>query len=167
MAQAQGGPTAPVPPVRLAGLSTNPTALSRQLAALARAADNATKPSSQPTYNEIEAIWAQQPVPPKLQAAFLRVLATIPNLRDLGSTTDRVGRPGRAVGFDTTSDGAVTRQIIILDPSTGAPLGEEQILLSDPHHMSQWSVIPIHVPAVVDYTAYLASAHVPTVHSTS
>jgi len=167
VAEAQGAPAAHVPPVRLAGLSTNPTVLARQLAALARAADNATKPSSQPTYNEIQAIWAQQPVPPKLQAAFLRVLATIPNLRDLGSTTDRVGRPGRAVGFDTTSDGAVTRQIIILDPSTGAPLGEEQILLSDPHHMSQWSVIPIHVPAVVDYTAYLASAHVPTVHSTS
>lgn len=66
--------------------------------------------------------------PPQIGALY-RVLATLPGVFDAGTLTDRLGRPGHAVGIDTTGPGSLTTGIeyLIVDPTTGRPLEVEQV----------------------------------------
>lgn len=102
----------------------------------------------------------QQWVEPELVAAFYRALAEEPAMRSFGVVTDRAGRDGVAVGFDSDHSGLPTRYLLIVDPDTGTPLGYEQILTTDAGKLN------VQVPAVIGYTSFLAGGPVQTTDET-
>ena len=68
-----------------------------------------------------------------------------------GEVTDRLGRPGIAISVDTANSGLPTRHTLIIDPFTGAVLGEEQMLTTDA------GLLNVSVPSVISYTAFAQS----------
>lgn len=95
-----------------------------------------------------------QPIPPRAQAAVLRVLAHSPGLIDSGRVTDRAGRPGVAVSLDSAYAGLPTRYTLIFNPNTGGLPGEEETLLGNPGKLN------VRPRSVIAYTAFLASGYV-------
>lgn len=91
---------------------------------------------------------------PDLLATFYRMLAAEPMVRTFGQVTDRAGRDGVAMGFDSDYSGLPTRYLLIVDPRSGTPLGSEEILTTDP------SKLNVEVPAVVGYAVDLAGGNV-------
>jgi hypothetical protein len=82
-----------------------------------------------PLIRQIQSVWRAQTVPPGLQAAMRRFLASLPGLR-LEETTDRAGRPGLAVSADDRAgSGWSGRHILVLDSATGMVLAAEEITL--------------------------------------
>ncbi len=98
-------------------------------------------------------VWGPQVVEPRLQAALLRVLATKPDMTVRGTVTDRVGRPGVAVGTRSDHAGVPIDYTLILDPTTGALLDFEQVALGA-------GEFPIQAPATISYTVWLTSGRV-------
>ncbi|EOM77389.1 hypothetical protein [Rhodococcus rhodnii] len=98
-------------------------------------------------------IWRDQVVSPSLHSAILRILAQQNGTAALGTTKDRIGRTGIAVGADS-SDGT-TRHILVLDPSTGDLLAAETIALAD-----GVAPAPVTPPVTVGYTVWIDSARV-------
>jgi len=88
---------------------------------------------------------------PRQQAAALQVLVDTDGLTDRGTTTDRRGRTGVAITADSgdTASGIV-RDIAVFDPTTGALLSFEQVVLLSPPRSA------LHPPAVVSYVLFLA-----------
>lgn len=82
------------------------------------------------------------------RAAVLEVLAAESRVTALGSTRDRLGRPGVAYGVESAMSGLPTRYLIVLDPRTGALLSTEQVLTTDA------GALDVPVPSVVSYTAW-------------
>jgi hypothetical protein len=83
------------------------------------------------------------PLPPRVRAGLMRALVTQPGIRNLGTVTDPLGRPGIAIGADWSDQtpvpgkkGGVTmekapfgsREELIFDAKTGEYLGDQQIL---------------------------------------
>lgn len=68
------------------------------------------------------------PLPPKVTAAFYRVIARLPNMRLIGPTRDPLGRPGVAVGLSFAHQPG--RIELIFNPATGVLLGERSISLN-------------------------------------
>lgn len=97
----------------------------------------------------IQDLYRQEPVPPPVQAAVLRILAGLPGLRYDGRTTDRAGRPGVAVSLDSSLGGLPERTIMVLDPATGRLLDAEGVLTRSPGKLD------VRVPAVAEYTVFL------------
>ncbi|HEX2314741.1 MAG TPA: CU044_5270 family protein [Thermomonospora sp.] len=64
------------------------------------------------------------PLPPKVWAAFIRMLADTPGVRAVGRVTDPMGRPGVALEGTRTGGptGSTSMERIIFDPRTGALL---------------------------------------------
>lgn len=116
-----------------------------------------------PTYLTMLSQYEQyQPLPPALQANLWRLLADSGSFVDLGTTTDRAGRLGDAIAYDTSAPtGAIlpTRFLLVIDPQTGLLLDSERILTSDP------GMLPVHIPAVVDYTVFLAAGKTSSDHA--
>ncbi|MEU8284127.1 hypothetical protein AB0C01_07290 [Micromonospora sp. NPDC048905] len=56
------------------------------------------------------------------RAASLRVLATVPQIKYLGKTTDLAGRPG--LGFSVTADGSTSQ--LVIDPNSGEILAAQE-----------------------------------------
>lgn len=100
----------------------------------------------------------QQRLEPDLLATFYRMLADEPDLRSFGPVTDRAGRDGIAIGFDSDYGGLPARYLLIVDPDTGTPLGSEEILTTDPGKLN------VDVPAVIGYAVYLAGGNVDEPH---
>lgn len=71
------------------------------------------------------------PVKPGVRAAAYRVMADLPGVRVTGRVTDPLGREGVGVDFPITYRGPLgtTRQRLIVDPSTGAMLSDELVLV--------------------------------------
>lgn len=90
----------------------------------------------------------QQVLNPAERAAVLRVLSTVPGLADLGTTTDRAGRPALAFAVDSTGQGLPTRYTLLIDPSTGAVLGFEQTLTQSAGKLN------VPIPSVIGYDLY-------------
>ena len=89
-------------------------------------------------YYGMETLWSRQVVEPPVQAALLRLLASDPEVRVVGPSTDRLGRPGLAVaviergefrGHEAGKERAVIEHMMIFDQRTGAPLAHEPVLL--------------------------------------
>lgn len=127
----------------VAGLSANPARLRAQLL---RASEYRGDPAG---YQLIEIIAGlqHQPVPPRLEAAIWRMLAGQPDIRYLGTVIDRAGRRGDAVA---TTIGRAERLALIISPSTGRLLGEEDIDLTNPGALNIRKF-----PIVTSYVAYL------------
>ncbi|GLZ16434.1 hypothetical protein Acsp04_66690 [Actinomadura sp. NBRC 104425] len=65
------------------------------------------------------------PLPPKVWAAFIRMLADTPGVRAVGWVTDPIGRPGVALEAPRTASatgGGTSMERAIFDPGTGALL---------------------------------------------
>ncbi|WP_431961535.1 CU044_5270 family protein [Actinacidiphila sp. bgisy160] len=71
------------------------------------------------------------PVKPAVRAAAYRVMADLPGVRVTGHVTDPLGRVGVGVDFPVTYRGPLgtTRQRLVVDPSTGAMLSDELVLV--------------------------------------
>lgn len=66
-------------------------------------------------------------VEPPLSAALWRVLSARPDLRDLGAVRDRLGRPGRAIGYDV-DDSHI--QVMVINTISGSLIATEEITLA-------------------------------------
>ncbi len=99
---------------------------------------------------DIPQVHNQQVVPGVVDSEMWQMLAAEKGVVTLGAVTDRAGRPAIAI---TTSLELVApvRCVLLIDPSDGALLGFEQVAM-DPK-----AGYVLDVPAVVGFTAYLAS----------
>lgn len=80
----------------------------------------------------IQTIYQQYVVSPQLASAMWRALATEPEIRYLGSTTDRLGRAATAVALPPEPGQPVEQTTVLLvSPDTGEYLGNETITLHD------------------------------------
>jgi len=95
-----------------------------------------------------------QPIPPRSEAAILRVLALSPGLIDSGNVTDRAQRAGIAVSLDSAYSGGPERYTLIFDPHTGSLLGEEETLLGNPGKLN------VRPRSIISYTVFLSSGYV-------
>jgi len=95
------------------------------------------------------------PVAPEGLSALWRALALQPDLVSYGATTDRAGRRAVAIGIESDAGGLPARELLLLDPDTGRPLGSEEVLTTDP------GLLNVRVPAVISYEVYLAADRVP------
>lgn len=92
------------------------------------------------------------PVKPAVRAAAYRVIAELPGIRALGTTTDPVGRKGVGIavpGTARTPLGKVEQQLIV-DPTTGALLSE-QVVLTEPSAAARDA--GLEAGATMNYTA--------------
>jgi hypothetical protein len=89
-------------------------------------------------YFAMEQVWSTQVVQPSVQAALLRLLASKPDVRVVGPTTDRLGRPGLAVEVTETGEirgdavekrRAVIEHTLIFDQQTGGLLAFEAVVI--------------------------------------
>jgi hypothetical protein len=93
----------------------------------------------------------EQVLTPAERAAVLRVLSKLPHLADLGTTTDRAGRPARAFAVTSSGQGLPTRFTLLVDPATGTVLGFEQTLTQSAGQLN------VPIPSVVGYDLYLVA----------
>jgi hypothetical protein len=135
-------------------LSTDPAVVARQL----NAGDPPKWREPAERFDWLTNLNLEQPVPPDVESTILRVLATSPGLINSGTVVDRVGRPGVAVSLDSGHPpdvpGVLERYTLILSPSTGRLLGEEETLIGNPRKL------PVRRGAVLDYTVFLTSGYV-------
>ncbi|TSB25287.1 CU044_5270 family protein [Streptomyces benahoarensis] len=124
----------------------DPEALRRLLGALYGEADGGT-----PLLLQALSAFRQEWTPgPRESAAVVRLLASAGDLRPVGQVTDRLGRRGQAyvcAGREGAMEG--TRQMLILDPTTGRLLGSETTTTED---------IPgtrVEAGAVLSYEAWM------------
>ncbi len=74
---------------------------------------------------------ATMPVKPAVRAAAYRVMAELPGVRVVGHVTDPLGREGVGVEFPDAyrTPAGTTKQRLVIDPSTGAMLCEQDLLV--------------------------------------
>jgi hypothetical protein len=89
--------------------------------------------------------------------ALLAVLAALPGLRLLGTTTDRGGRAGLAFAVTSSASGGDVSYRYVVDPDTGAVLAHERILTGGA------KALPVRRPAVISYVTYLTAEFVPAI----
>ena len=77
------------------------------------------------TFGKISALVSEFTVPPNLRAALFQVAASLKGVELIGTVTDRLGRPGTAVGY--TYEGV--REQLIFDPATARLLASEWVLV--------------------------------------
>lgn len=66
---------------------------------------------------------------PQVRSALYRVAGRIEGIELLGPSRDLTGRTGTSIGVTSDYSGSLTRNELIFDPSTGRPLGTQQVLL--------------------------------------
>lgn len=102
----------------------------------------------QETMVAITDLVTEQVLNPAERAAVLRVLGTVPGLIDLGTTTDRAGRPAHAFAVDSAGNGLPTRYTLLIDPTNGSVLGFEQTLTQSAGKLN------VPIPSVIGYSLY-------------
>ena len=127
----------------LRGLSSDDATLSRQL--------GIGQPSSNGTAGQFDSIvqaYRQMPLEPKVRAAVLRHLATLPDVKSVGAVTDRAGRPGVGLTVDSSYSGLPTRYMLIIDANDGKVLSYEEMLTEDPGKLN------VQIPSVISYQVF-------------
>jgi hypothetical protein len=95
----------------------------------------------------------QNPVAtPEQRAALYEAEAQIPGIRDLGPTSDVVGRRGVAVGASSANSGAPTLYSMVFNPDTSEVLATQQKVLKAPSGMPG-----LPTPIVTETSLYFAS----------
>jgi hypothetical protein len=94
-------------------------------------------------------------VPERL--ALLRVLATEPGLRLLGTTADRAGRTGLVFATTSSSGGGEHTYRLVISPDTGTVLAHEHILTGGA------DALRVRYPAVIGYDTYVTAEFVPAI----
>ena len=107
--------------VKAGSLPTEPTALQRAI--VQRFEHGRSRPSATFVY---AATFLNAGSPPALRAALYQVIESLPGVQNLGPATDRLGRPGQAIGLVT----AGARAELIFDPATTSVLEEETVAVA-------------------------------------
>jgi len=89
--------------------------------------------------------------------ALLRVFATEPGLRLLGTTADREGRTGLVFATTSSSSGGDHTYRLVISPDTGSVLAHEHILTGGA------DALRVRYPAVIGYDTYVAAEFVPAI----
>ncbi|GAA1560219.1 hypothetical protein GCM10009678_48960 [Actinomadura kijaniata] len=140
---------------RPGSLSTDPVRLARQL-----------EKGHPPGIGPVERLVAvtdlarEQPIPPALQSAVLKVLAGTPTLVYRGGVTDRAGRKGIAFSIDSAYSGLPTRHTVIFAADTGRLLGYEEVLTGTAGKLN------VRPRSVTSYTVFLHSGRAPNDRAT-
>jgi hypothetical protein len=74
----------------------------------------------------------RQPASPEVRAAAFRLLATLPDVRSIGTVQDAKGRTGIGLAARATmreGSGTVFDEVLVLDPKTYQVLGEQDIVV--------------------------------------
>jgi hypothetical protein len=137
--------------VKAGSLPTDPAALRRAI--VQRFEHGRSLPSATFIY---AATFLNAGSPPALRAALYRVIETLPGVRNLGTVTDRLGRPGQGIGLVT----AGARTELIYDPGSTSVLEEETVAAGPP----QAGDNQLPAGTVMQYTLYV---HQGLVNSTS
>jgi len=95
----------------------------------------------------------QYVIPGDLAASMWQLLAEIPTVRDLGTTTDRIGRPALAFAHTLFPGESDEFEILLISPETGQLIGWEDVIVNDTRHN-------ISEPTVVGFTIWLESRFV-------
>ena len=142
-------------PLNLVGwqsLPTRPTALKQAI--VRRFENGATHYFANGAAHDIAtfayaAAFLQEDAPPAVRAALFRVIEKLPGVKNLGPTTDHLGRRGLAVGIDQGG----SRQELIFNPATSRALEEEIVAVGAPQAGNN------DQPAgtVLGYTVYVTS----------
>jgi hypothetical protein len=90
-----------------------------------------TAGGGEPDFGPIQHIYRDQVVPRDARAAILRLLADVPGFDWRGGATDRAGRSGIAISYDTGEPGYVLRWVLVFDPDTGELLSSETVDLQN------------------------------------
>jgi hypothetical protein len=132
-------------PQGLAGLPTDPSKLAAMFLSPQAMAKAGAPPQGSASPGAMVAITAgllDAPLPPKVASGLIKALASQPGVHAIGNLTDPLGRQGVALAADdqaaTVADQPGTpaadqggyrwRQVIIVSPTTGALLAQEQVL---------------------------------------
>ncbi|ACZ32465.1 hypothetical protein Xcel_3466 (plasmid) [Xylanimonas cellulosilytica DSM 15894] len=133
-----------------ATLPRDPDALRKTLLTLTAGMQCKT-PAEQTTciVDEIQQLYGTYVMPGDLAGALWRVLASEAGVRDLGDTTDRLGRPARALAVPSSPDQASQRvQVLLASPSSGRLIGTETVTLRDAY-------LGLTSPAVTGFQTWL------------
>jgi len=114
-------------PTGPAGLSTDPKLLLRQIVAKYEKGNYSTEG----TLDKALCILETSAYPP-LRAATYRMIGELPGIQSLGTMTDTLGRSGTAVAAPPDPTGE--QYVVILDPTTGMPLEQEDIQANNDHN---------------------------------
>ncbi len=94
-------------------------------------------------------LYKEQVPDPAVRAQLLKLLGSRPDVLDLGTLRDRIGRAGLAIGVSSSQPGGLpARFVMVFDPTTGALLSYEQILTSSPGKLD------VKIPSVIDYALF-------------
>lgn len=77
--------------------------------------------------SQVTALTSSYVLPPRLLSAILQVLADEPSITLLGTTNDRLDR--RALILSAPAIDGYSQQLLLVDPDTGAVLGDELVLV--------------------------------------
>lgn len=134
---------------------TGPAELPSDPAALrASLLGNEQVPDAPELLDAVAGILRSRPLTPPELSTLWAALALQPDLVSYGEVVDRAGRIGTAIGIETAASGLPIRELLLLDPSTGRPLGAEEVLTIDP------GALNVRVPAVIGYEVHLAADRV-------
>lgn len=114
--------------------------------------DDKYAPIGECLYYEISSAFLTHVVPPRVAAAFWRILADEPSLRSLGTVKDRAGRPGIGISLIAKEHPAF-RKVLIISSETGQLIGSEEILIKPVPD------ITFTPPAIMSFTAILESRY--------
>lgn len=91
-------------------------------------------------------------VSPRVTGALWRVLADQPSITYLGETYDRLNRPAEV--FTAKGEDGFTQKLLLISPTTGQYLGEEDVLIT---RSPQYTFEP---PAVISFSALVRAERV-------
>jgi hypothetical protein len=98
-------------------------------------------------------LYSQYVIPPDLAAAIWTVLADQPDLKYLGTTTDRAGRAAKGIAYQIATQDAAIVTVLLIDPEDGQLIGTETVTLKDP-------ALGVDRPTVTGFETYTARAWV-------
>lgn len=132
-------------------LPTNPTRLRR---VLAKSHDDVTCGGVEGAcmLGDVIELYRSYVVPPALAAALWQVLAGEPSISYVGHTVDRLHRD--AIAFVTADIDHVSQLLVFADPSTGAFLGDEVVLVKPSPDLSY------PPPAVTSFSALVEARRI-------
>ncbi|SEG38340.1 hypothetical protein SAMN05444920_102806 [Nonomuraea solani] len=84
----------------------------------------------------------ETPVPPKVRAGLMRLLADYPGVRRLGTVTDSIGRSGvgLAASFEAADGRGTIQRDLVFDQETGAVLGSRDTMVKPGPKAQEWQV---------------------------
>ncbi|TXR55542.1 CU044_5270 family protein [Quadrisphaera setariae] len=104
----------------------------------------------------VPALFGEQPLQPADRARTWRLVASLPGVADRGPTTDRLGRPGRAITLDDdgSAHGLPVQHLLVVDEVTGQLLEADQVLTTDAGELG------LTLPAVQEITVVVSAGWV-------